>query len=301
MSLCKVHFVWGRFRRAFALSTFTFVLGLSVQGWALGPKSAQPPKPKTSDESAQADDAIIAKVGITQRLGETLPSDLAFTNSKGEPVVLGDLLGTRPAVLALVYYECPMLCTMVLNGLMKTLNALQFDAGKEFDIITVSIDPRETPELAAQKKKQYLDRYRRPTAEEGWHFLVGNASSVEALAEAVGFSYAYDPETDQFAHGSSIMVVTPEAAISRYFYGIKYSPVDLRLSLVEASKEKIGSFTDAILLTCFQYDPLSATYSLAIMRVVRIVGILTVLGLAAFVGVSLLREQRAVPEQGETR
>lgn len=265
--------------------------------WALGPKSGQPPKPKT--QAPGREDELIAKVGITQRLGAPVPQQLELTDSSGRKVALGDLIGQRPVVLALVYYECPMLCTLVLNGLMKTLNAMEFDAGREFDVVTVSIDPRETAELAATKKKVYLDRYRRPTAEQGWHFLVGDEANVKALAEGVGFRYEYDPETDQFAHGSAIMVVTPDGLLSRYFYGIKYSPVDLRLSLVEASKEAIGSFTDAILLTCFQYDPLTATYSLAIMQIVRLVGVLTVLGLAAFVISSVVRERGA--RSGEVR
>lgn len=268
------------------------VASLSGEASALGPKSGQPPV-LNEDPNApkQGPDALLEKVGIDQKLGEVLPPDLEFTNSSGEKVKLGDLVSERPVVLSLVYYECPMLCTMVLNGMLKMMNVLEFDAGKEFDVITVSIDPRETPELAANKKALYLERYRRESAAEGWHFLVGDQANVSALAEAAGYQYAYDESTDQFAHGSAIVVVTPEGKISRYFYGIKYSPVDVRLALVEASKEEIGSLTDAVLLSCFQYDPLEGKYSLAVMQVVRLVGILTVVLVAAFIIFNVRRER----------
>ena len=276
-----------RFAALLAVST----LAWTDPAWALGPQSGMPPT--ASDQGPkQGPDALLDKVGIVQKLGQKLPLDLRFTDSENREVVLGELIGERPVVLALVYYECPMLCTMVLNGMLRMMNVLKFDAGTEYDVITVSIDPRETPLLAADKKKVYLDRYRRPGAEEGWHFLVSDQESIQALSDALGYSYAYDPETDQFAHGSAIMVLTPEGRLSRYFYGIDYSPVDVRLALVEAASERIGSITDAILLACFQYDPMEGTYSLTIMRVLRVIGVLTVLGIVGFIVANLARERR---------
>lgn len=279
-----------RFSISAALAALA-VLAAVPAAHALGPKSAQPPKAPEGASQA-ASDKVLAEVRIDQRLGQEVPLELEFTDAAGNRRALGDLIGERPVVLALVYYECPMLCTMVLNGMLRMLNVLKFDAGKEFDVITVSIDPRETPALAAQKKKKYLDRYRRDGAEQGWHFLVGEQPEIRALAEALGYHYAYDETTDQFAHGSAIMVLTPEAKISRYFYGIEYSPIDVRLSLVEASDEGIGSLTDAILLSCFQYNPLDGKYSLAVMRLVRTAGVLTVLGILFFILISHLRERR---------
>lgn len=281
-----------RARLAPALVLVLLGVGPSFEAWALGPKSGQPPARESSDQGLkQGPDALLDRVGIAQKLGEKLPLDARFTSSKGEATTLGDLMGDRPVILALVYYECPMLCTMVLNGMLKMMNVLKFDVGKEYDVITVSIDPRETPLLAAEKKQVYLERYRRRGAEEGWHFLVGDEENVAALAEGVGFEYAYDETTDQFAHGSAIMVVTPDGRLSRYFYGIQYSPVDLRFALIEASSGQIGSLTDAILLTCFQYNPLDGTYSFAIMRVIRLAGVVTVLLIVGFVATNLLKER----------
>lgn len=285
-----------RLRAAVSVLVLAMTVGLAPSVQALGPKSAQPPKaPEGAGEVAS--DKVLAKVRIDQKLGEAIPFDLEFTDPQGVRQPLGNLIGERPVVLALVYYECPMLCTMVLNGLLRMMNVLKFDAGKEFDVVTVSIDPRETPELAAEKKKKYLDRYRRDGAERGWHFLVGDEPEIAKLTTALGYHYAYDETTDQFAHGSAIMVLTPDGKISRYFYGIEYSPIDVRLSLVEASDEGIGTLTDAILLSCFQYNPLDGKYSLAIMRLVRGVGVLTVVGILAFIFISHLRERRRTKAQ----
>lgn len=268
------------------------LMGGGAEALALGPKSGQPPVAQEGSGPVQGPDSLLEKVGITQKLGEQLPMDLRFTDSTGKTQRLGDLMGDRPVVLAMVYYECPMLCTMVLNGMLRVLNVLKFDVGKELDVITVSIDPRETPELAADKKKMYIDRYRREGAAEGWHFLVGEESQVASLADAIGFEYAYDEETDQYAHGSAIMVLTPDGKLSKYLYGIDYSPVDLRLALVEAASERIGTLSDAVLLACFQYDPLEGKYSLAIMNLIRIAGLVTVLGIGIFIVINLLRERR---------
>lgn len=283
------------------LSSVTLLIALLLpslspeSAWALGPKSGIPP---TADDKNNSADAILGQVTIEQKLGETVPLDLAFTQSSGEKVALKDLVGERPVVLSLVYYECPMLCTMVLNGLLRALNVVKFDVGKEFDVLTVSIDPRETAALAQEKKGVYLDRYRRSGAKDGWHFMVGDQASISELSQAVGFNYVYDEETDQYAHASGIVVLTPEGKISKYLLGIDYSPRDLRFSLVEASKDRIGSWTDAILLSCFQYNPSEGRYSLAVLNIVRLVGILTVLAILSFIIISRIHERRREASNG---
>ncbi|MBX2813494.1 MAG: SCO family protein [Myxococcales bacterium] len=264
--------------------------------WALGPKSGTPPGAGTKQEDTTAD-AVLGRISIDQKLGEQIPLDLEFTDASGKTRQLGDLLGPRPLVLALVYYECPMLCTMVLNGMLRALNVLKFDAGKEFDILTISIDPRETPVLAAEKKAIYLKRYRRAGSERGWRFFVGTQSAITALSDAVGFRYVYVKETDQYAHASGLVILTPEGKVSKYLYGIDYSPRDLRLSLVEASAGRIGSFTDAILLSCFQYNPSEGRYSFAVISVIRLVGILTVLAILSFIIMSRVHERRRKTSQ----
>ena len=235
---------------------------------------------------------VLSEVGIDQRLGDAIPLDLAFRNEAGEAVRLGDYLGEKPAILLLVYYECPMLCTQILNGLLASLRVLSFDVGSEFEVITVSFDPEETADLAREKKESYVGRYGRKGAASGWHFLTGDLASVEALTRAVGFRYVYDPGSELFAHASGVMVLTPEGTLSRYFYGIEYAPRDLRLGLIEASANEIGSAVDEVLLYCFRYDPSSGKYSLVIMNVVRLAGIATVGLLGGFVFIMLRRERR---------
>lgn len=231
-------------------------------------------------------------VGIEQRLGASVPLDLRLRNESGELVELGSYFGSRPVVLALVYYECPMLCTLVLNGLVSSLKALAFDAGREFDVVAVSFDPEETPALAAAKKETYLHSYRRPNAAAGFHFLTGDAESIRRLAEAVGFRYRYDPASDEFAHAAGITVLTPSGVIARYFYGVEYAPRDLRLGLIEAAEEKIGSAVDQLMLYCFRYDPATGRYSAAVLNLVRLGGILTVMAFAGFVIVARSRETK---------
>lgn len=234
---------------------------------------------------------ILRDVGFDQKLGETVPLDTPLRDETGRNVRLGDYLGRRPVVLSLVYYECPMLCTLALNGLGSALSVLSFDPGKDFEIVTVSFNPKETPELAAAKKKVYLQRYKKQGAPEAWHFLTGDAASIARLTEAVGFRYAWDAETRQFAHPAGVMVLTPQGKIARYLYGVEYAPRDLRLALVEAAAGKIGSPVDQFLLYCYQYDPATGKYSAAILRIVRLAGVLTVLGLAAFLGAMWRRER----------
>ncbi|MGH9631846.1 MAG: SCO family protein [Bryobacteraceae bacterium] len=222
----------------------------------------------------------LEQVGIDQKLNQQLPLDLVFRDESGREVKLGDYFGRRkPIVLSLVYYKCPMLCTMVLNGMLRSMRAVSFNAGEEYEVVTVSIDPREKPSLAAASKRTYMKRYRRDGAEKGWHFLTGDEESISKLAEAVGFRYTFDPETNQFAHASGIMVATPKGRLSRYLYGVEYAPRDLRLGLIEASEEKIGSPVDQLLLYCFHYDPAVGKYGLIIQNVIRLGGMLTVAGL----------------------
>jgi len=234
---------------------------------------------------------IVDGIGIEQRLNESVPLDLVFRDETGAQVRLGDYFGKKPVILSLVYLKCPMLCTLVLNGLVRSLRATSFDAGREFEVITVSFDPRETTERAATMKRVYMEEYRRPGAEQGWHFLTGDEASIARLTEAVGFRYKYDPESGQFAHASGIMVLTPKGRIAQYFYGLEYSARDLRLSLVESAENRIGSPVDQVLLYCFRYDPTKGKYGLVIMKALRVAGVGTVLGLAIVI-LSLVYRQR---------
>jgi protein SCO1/2 len=238
----------------------------------------------------------LAGVGIDQRLDAEVPLDLEFRDESGKAVRLRDLLRGRPVILALAYYECPMLCTLVLNALTGALRALPFDVGAEFDVLTVSFDPEETPALAAAKKKTYLEDYRRPGAAGGWHFLTGDQGAILALTGAVGFRYTVDPKSGEFAHAAGIMVLTPAGRIARYFYGVEFAPRDLRLALVEAAEGKIGSPVDQLLLYCYRYDPSTGRYSAAVMNIVRLAGAATVLGLGSFLLVMWRRERSAARE-----
>jgi protein SCO1/2 len=244
-----------------------------------------PPPPPTSND-------LVKKMTIDQKLNNPVPLDLTFRDETGQQVQLKKYFGQRPAVLALVYYRCPMLCTMTLNSMSASFKPLKLEMGKDFDVITVSFDPRETPELAAAKKRAYVKEYGRAGAEEGWHFLTGNEQSIKALADSVGFNFFYDPKTDQFGHASAIMLLTPDGRISRYFYGLEYSPNDVRLGLIEAGGGKVGTKTDQLLLLCYQYDPTTGRYGLAIMRAVRIGGVLTFLALGSFIYFSIRRERQ---------
>jgi protein SCO1/2 len=234
---------------------------------------------------------VLREVGFDQRLDEQVPLDLPFRDEAGRAVRLGDYFGDRPVILVLAYFKCPMLCTEVLNGLVRALLDVPLRPGRDFEILTVSFDPREPPELAAAKKKTYVERYGRPGAEEGWHFLTGDQDAIDRLTRAVGFRYSYDPRNDQFAHASGILVLTPGGRISRYFYDVKFSPRDLRLGLVEASNHRIGSPVDRVLLYCFHYDPAEGKYGPAVMNLVRAGGALTLVSLGLFAA-GLWRQER---------
>ncbi|MBD0370415.1 MAG: SCO family protein [Pyrinomonadaceae bacterium] len=263
------------------------------------PKNSEPKIVQPADAPKENLPAPLRKVGIDQRLNNQVPLDLVFRDENGQEVKLAQYFGHKPVVLSLVYYDCPMLCTQVLNGLVGSLKALKFDVGRDFEVVTVSFDPREKPELARQKKEGYMVRYGREGAAAGWHFLTGDKASITALTEAVGFHFAWDEETQQFAHASGIMILTPEGKISRYFYGIEYAPRDMQLGLVEASNNKIGSPVDQILLYCFHYDPQTGRYGFVIMNAIRILGFATFAGLALLIFVLKRREaerQRALRE-----
>jgi protein SCO1/2 len=234
---------------------------------------------------------LISQVGIDQKLDVTVPMELAFRDERGNVVRLGDYFSQKPVVLTLGYYRCPMLCNQVLNGLLKSSQAIPLTMGKDYHAISVSIDPRETPDMAAAKKQQYVARYRRPGADSGWHFLTGGQSQIDQLASTVGYRYQYDERTDQFAHGSAIMVLTPDGRVSRYLYGIEYHPTDLRLALVESSEGKIGSPVDQFLLLCYHYDPATGKYGLLIHRVLKIAGTATMLLLGGFL-IRMYRHER---------
>jgi protein SCO1/2 len=221
----------------------------------------------------------LQNVGIEQHLDEQIPADLNFRDETGKPVRLGDYFGKKPMILNLVYYNCPMLCGEVLSGLEGALRVLKFDVGKEFDVLTISFDPRETPDMATKKKAEFLKRYGRAGAAEGWHFLTGPQESIDALTKAAGFQYQYDPKTGQFAHATAIMILTPEGKIAQYYYGVDYAPKDLRLGLIQASQNKIGTLADQVLLYCYHYDPTTGKYGAIISRVLKLAGIVTLLGL----------------------
>jgi protein SCO1/2 len=244
-----------------------------------------------ADDAANSPNAP-RDVGIDQRLNVQAPLEVTFRDENGRTVTLDDFFDERPVILTLVYYRCPMLCGLELNGLVRTLKTMEWSAGREFDVLTVSIDPDEGPALAAQKKRVSLKQYGRRSAENGWHFLTGDESAIRQLADAVGFRYVETPENNQFAHAAGLIVLTPDGRTSRYFYGVEYSPRDLRLALVEAADNKIGMLTDQVLLYCYLYDPATGKYTLSILRLLRVAGLGTVAAMAAGIYVMLRRERR---------
>jgi protein SCO1/2 len=231
---------------------------------------------------------ILTAIGIDQKLNAEIPLDLTFKDESGREVRLGSFFRGKPVVLSLVYFECPMLCSMTLNGLVKSLRPLAFNVGREFDVLTISFDPNEKPELAAAKRDVYIKEYGRPAPD--WHFLTGSMDSIRSLTDAVGYRYKWDEYTKQWAHASALIVLTPSGRVSQYLYGIEFSSRDLRLSLVEASQNKIGTLVDRVLLFCYHYKPETGKYGLVIMNTIRLAGISTVLALAAFIVWSRRRE-----------
>jgi protein SCO1/2 len=243
----------------------------------------------------------LRNVRFDQKLGAVIPPDLLFRDETGKTVRLGDYFTDKPVILTLVYYECPMLCTEVLNGLVSALKVVGLQPGKDFTLVTVSFNPKETPKLAAAKKESYLQRYQRLDAAPAWHFLTGDDASIKVLTQTVGFQYLWDPSIDQYAHATGVMVVTPGRQLAKYFFGIEFSPRDLRLALVEASGNKIGTPVDQVLLYCYHYDPTNGKYGLVVLNVIRLGGLVTVVVLGSFVIVMLRRERRGArsPASGQ--
>jgi protein SCO1/2 len=257
------------------------------------PAQAQYANPPVRSESASEKDGLLKQVGIDQKIGQQLPLDLTFKDDTGRDVRLGEYFHGKPVVMALAYYDCPMLCTQVLNGMTGALKTLSFDAGTDFEVVVVSIDPKDTFRMAANKKQTYVEHYGRPQTAAGWHFLTGTEANIKPLADALGFRYAYDANLKQYAHGAAIYVTTPKGLVSRYLLGIDFSPRDLRLAVVEASNNVLGTVGDKVLLLCYHYDPATGKYGAATLNAVRAGFIATVTGFLAFLFVSLRRERQA--------
>jgi protein SCO1 len=243
------------------------------------------------DETPVSSFEILDYLGFEQRLNEQVPLDVTFLDEAGQEVPLSTYFEQRPVILAMGYYECPNLCSLVRVGLLEAVQALQFDAGVEYEVVLISIDPAETPEVAARVKEQTLEAYARSGAEAGWHFLTGEHDNIDLVADAVGFRYAYDSRQEEYAHASGIVVLTPAGKVARYFFGLEYEPRDLRLGLIEAANNRIGNVIDQVLLFCFHYDPTIGQYTLAIMTIMRIAGTLTVLIIAGAIW-WMLRQER---------
>ncbi len=268
-------------------------IAVAAAGWLLGSSMALAqgmagPVYKPATPPPQ----ILNNISIDQNLNQQVPLDLPFKDENGRDVKLSDYFGSKPVILSLVYYECPMLCTETLNGMVSAFKVLKFDVGKEFNVVTISFDARETPELAAKKKENYLRQYGRPGAEHGWHFLTGSQRSIDAVTKAVGFHYAWDQQTQQFAHATALMLLTQDGKLAQYYYGVEFSPRDLRFGIVEASKGKTGTVVDNLLLYCFHYDPRSGKYGPIISRVVKVAGGVTILLLGGFIFVMFKLEPK---------
>jgi protein SCO1/2 len=265
--------IWKKNNSSFAVLLAVMLLAASAaaqmnNGIMAPPANTRPPR--------------LENVGIEQHLDTQVPPDLTFRDETGKTVKLGDYFGHKPLILNLVYYNCTMLCGEALAGLSSAMRLIKFDVGNEFDVITVSFDPRETPEMAAAKKKDYVGRYGRANAAAGWHFLTGEPESINALTKAVGFQYQYDAKTNQYAHATAIMVLTPQGRISRYFYGVDFPPKDLRMGLVEASQGKIGNAVDAVLLYCYHYNPETGKYGAMVANILRLAAVATILFMGIF-------------------
>ena len=266
------------YRRFVALLTLLLWLGAAL------PVRAHP--------VVRPDPTWLPQAGLEQRLHEFIPLDVPFWDAAGQPVRLRDYFGSQPVILILVYYDCPNLCTLVLDGLLKALRVLSLTVGTDFHVLAVSINPDNPPSLAAVQQGHYIQEYGRAGAAHGWHFLTGQPESIQRLTQAVGLRYTYDAAHGEYAHAAGIMVLTPQGQLARYFYGVEYAPRDVRLALVEAAASKIGSPIDQLLLLCYHYDPQSGTYTLAILRVLRLAGVATVVALGTCLGVLLQRERR---------
>lgn len=266
-------------RRAQAVPGVVALLLLAGPAWAHTAGATQPGVPPD--------------VSFDQRLGATVPLDGTFRSDDDQATTLRAAMAGRPAVLVMLYYKCTMLCPLLLDGMVRGLRELSFTAGREYQVIAVSINPKETPAIAAAKKRETLQRYSRPGAERGWSFLTGDEAAIRPLADAVGFRYAYDARHDEYAHPAGLVLLTADGRVARYFYGVEFPERDLRLGLVEAAQNRIGSPIDKVLLLCYHYDPLTGKYGLVIMNVIRLAGSATVVVLGSFVAVMLRRDRRS--------
>ena len=281
-------------RKHNSVSIGLVLVALSASGWAQGMNSGGIMAP-----SANVRPPGLKNVAIEQRLNAQIPLDAVFRDETGKAVKLGDYFGKKPVILSLVYYRCPMLCSELLAGLEGSMKALTFDVGKEFDVLTVSFDPKDTPEDATAKKASILKHYKRAGAAEGWHFLTGSQESITALTQAVGFGYDYDPQSGQFAHSTAIMVLTPQGKVAQYYYGVEFPPRDLRLGLVQASQNKIGTLADEVLLYCFHYDPQAGRYSAMINHILQLAGGLTILSIGTVLLVLFRRSPNSAEAGGQ--
>jgi len=284
-----------------SLSSLAFVLFVTFVS-SVGPAAAQmatsPSAIGYKRETGMVASAMppaLQGIGFDQNIDQQIPLDTTFRDETGATVRLADYFGKRPVVMVFAYFDCPMLCTQVIHGLSSALGVLSLRPGTDFEIVTVSFNPADTPAAAAAKKAVYLERYTQPGAAGAWHFLTGDPPSIERLTKAAGFRYAWDADTKQFAHPSGIIVLTPDGRLARYLFGIEYGPRDLRFGIVEASAGKVGSVVDSLLLYCYHYDPVMGRYGLVIMRAIRLAGAVTVLALGTFILVMIRRERRAHP------
>ena len=273
-------------------------LGLLFAAAALAqPGQPAPMQPSYSLQDSHLKPALpgaLLGVGIDQRLDAQVPLDTMVRDEAGRDVPLSTFFHPgKPVLLAPVYYRCPMLCTQILSGMVSALKVVSLNPGQDFEVVALSFDPRDTPELAAAKKENYLRRYRRPNTANGWHFLTGDVANVRAITDAIGFHYKYDSQTDQYAHASAIIILTPEGRVSKYFYGVEYSPRDIRLGLVEASNNKIGTPADAVLLFCFHYDPATGKYGAFAMNLLRLTAVVFLLVGGMVIAIFLRRDARA--------
>lgn len=276
------------------LASVSFIILVAVTAQAAAQMSGLPAAGYKTEAgmSASTVPVPLRDIGFDQRLNERMPLDIPFLDEAGRSVRLGDFFGARPVVLVFAYFECPMLCTMSLNGLGSALNILSLEPGRDFEIVTISFNPKDTPASAREKKAQYLQRYKHPAAGGAWHFLTGGEGSIDRITDAAGFRFTWDEPTKQFAHPTGVMVLTPDGRLARYLYGIEYGPRDLRYALVEASEGRVGNPVDALLLYCFHYDPMTGRYGIAIMRAIRLASGATVLAIGGFVFLMLRRERR---------
>lgn len=282
-----------------ARTTLSVIAGMLIAGTA-GTAAAGPPVPSSDSSPIVPSNQLpepLKTVGYDQNLGAQVPLHLAFRDEAGRSVELGDYFGRRPVVMVFAYYKCPMLCDLVLQGVTGSLKALSFDAGKQYDVVVVSINPKETPKLAAETKAENVSRYGRSGTESGWHFLTGGQDAILELTQAAGFRYFYDQKRDQYAHAAGMMVLTPGGRISRYLFGIDFAPRDVRLALIESAEGKIGNLADKLLLYCFHYDPVYGKYSAMTMNILRLAAAATVLGLGLLI-VLLKRRERVRVEPG---